>query len=186
MKNYNIQKITIAGLLIAIGIVIPAFSPLKVVMEPASFTLGSHIAIFIAMFISPGVAVAVVIGTTLGFFIGGFPLVIVIRAASHIIFAVLGAMWLRKSPIAEMKPLKVLLFSLAIAVIHGVAEYAVVSVFYFAGGMGEAYYTSGFMMTVVLLVGAGTVVHSMVDFAIAYGILLPLKKSKVFPRKIEN
>lgn len=68
----NTYQLALTGMLIAIGIVIPMFSPIKVVIEPASFTLASHVAVFIAMFISPSMAVAVSLGTTLGFFLGGF------------------------------------------------------------------------------------------------------------------
>ena len=91
----NTKTMVIAGLLCAVGIVIPMFSPIKVVLEPASFTLASHVAVFIAMFISPAVAVCVALGTTLGFFIGGFPIVVVMRALTHVIFAYFGAVYLK-------------------------------------------------------------------------------------------
>ena len=71
-RTRSVQKLTTAALLIAIGIIIPMFSPLKILIEPASFTLASHVAVMLAMFISPGVAGAVAVGTTLGFFFGGF------------------------------------------------------------------------------------------------------------------
>ena len=48
----NILKVVMAGLLCAVGIIIPMFSPLKIVIPPASFTVASHVAVFIAMFIS--------------------------------------------------------------------------------------------------------------------------------------
>lgn len=47
------KHITIAALLIAMGILIPMISPLKIILEPASFTLASHVATMIAMFLSP-------------------------------------------------------------------------------------------------------------------------------------
>ncbi len=83
-------------MLTAVGVIIPIFSPIKIILEPASFTLASHVAVFLSMFISPSVAVGVSIGTTLGFFLGGFPLVITLRAATHIIFAVSGSIILKK------------------------------------------------------------------------------------------
>ena len=42
--------------------------------------------------------------------------------------------------------------------------------------MGEGFYAKGFMFSVILLVGVGTIVHSMVDFIIAYVIYKPIKK----------
>jgi niacin transporter len=59
-------------------------------------------------------------------------------------------------------------------------ELVVVSVFYFYGGMGDLYYQHGFFMSVLLLVGLGTVVHSMVDFEISHVAVLALKKLRTF------
>ena len=47
------QFMTMTALLTAIAILIPIVMPFKIVIPPASYTLGSHIAIFIAMFLSP-------------------------------------------------------------------------------------------------------------------------------------
>ena len=41
--------------------------PFKIVIPPASYTLGSHVAIFIAMFLSPWMAIFVIIASSLGF-----------------------------------------------------------------------------------------------------------------------
>jgi len=169
--------LTISGLLIAVGIIIPMFSPVKIVIEPASFTLASHVAIFIAMFISPQVAIVVAIGTTLGFFFGGFPVIIVLRAATHVIFVTLGAFYLHKISKKELSAIRLRIFSFSIALIHALAEVIIVSIFYFGGNISEAYQTQGFFMSVFVLVGLGTVVHSMVDFEIARLILYPLEKN---------
>ena len=178
MNNRHIFKLTLSGLLIAIGIIIPMFSPIKVILEPASYTLASHVPIFIAMLLSPGMAVAVAIGTTLGFLFGGFPLVVVIRAASHVIFALLGALYVKKNPSIVSSALKLRVFSLIIALLHSVAEAAVAAVFYFTGSISTAYYQKGFAFSILLLVGLGTVIHSMVDFEIANIIMLALRLRK--------
>ena len=70
-SKINTRSMIISALLCAMGI-IPIFSPIKIIFEPASFTLASHVAIFIAMFISLRTALFVTIGTTLGFFLGDF------------------------------------------------------------------------------------------------------------------
>lgn len=167
MQRDRVSKLVLSALLCAIGIIIPMFSPLKIVLEPASFTLGSHIAIMIAMFVSPSVAVAVSLGTTLGFFFGGFPIVIVLRAATHVVFAFIGAVLLQKKPQLVRSVAQSLLFSLGIGIVHALCEVAVVSPFYFSDAMSTAYYAKGFVTSVLLLVGVGTVAHSMVDFALA-------------------
>ena len=168
LKTGKVQRLTISALLIAVGILIPMFSPVRFMMEPVSFTLGSHVAIFIAMFISPSVAVAVALGTTFGFFIGGFPIIIVMRALSHVLFALVGALILKKYPTIVKSPVKSQIFSLGIGIIHGAAEVAVVAVFYFTGNAAGTFYSQGFMQSIILLVGVGSVVHSMIDFALSY------------------
>lgn len=179
-KSGSIQKMTVAGLLIALGIIIPTFSPFKIIIGPASFTLASHVPIFIAMFVSPAVAIAVSIGTTLGFVFGGFPLVIVLRAASHVIFVSIGSYYLSRNPEITQSPAKLRVYSLLIGIIHALAEVLIVSIFFFGNYMTDAYYEGGFFYTVLLLVGIGGVVHSMVDFEIAWFITKAIsRKSEV-------
>jgi len=154
------------------------FSPVKIVIEPASFTLASHVPIFIAMFISPAVAVFVAIGTTIGFLFGGFPIIVVLRAATHIFFTLIGSLYIHKISKSNLSFVKLRIFSFCIAIIHAVGELVVVSVFYFNGNISPAHVEQGFTLSVLLLVGLGTVIHSMIDFEIARIILYPLKKQK--------
>jgi niacin transporter len=172
---------TAAALLIAIGILIPLISPFKISLEPASFTLASHVAIFLAIMIGPAVACVVTIGVFFGFFLS-FPLVIALRAASHIVFALVGSFYLkyRRDTLLSLK--KAHVFSFLIGVIHAICEVAVVFGFYFGSGM--AGYTS--VLMVVQLIGARSVVHSMVDFEIAYIIYRALRKQKGFSNLLSS
>ena len=85
-KSKN-QFMTLTAFLTALAIVIPLVMPIKIVIPPASFTLASHVAIFLAMFISPLMTGIVVIGSTIGFFMSGLPFIITLRALSHLLFA---------------------------------------------------------------------------------------------------
>ncbi|MGB4439595.1 MAG: hypothetical protein WBJ13_10330 [Sedimentibacter sp.] len=183
-RNNNLNSMVISALLCAIGIIIPIISPLKITMEPASFTLASHVAIFIAMFISPTTAIFVSIGTAAGFLLSGFPIVIVIRAASHIIFAVIGSLILKKHPNIIKSVKSSQLFSLGIGLIHGFCEVLVVIPFYFGNNMSSGYYAKGFVTSVILLVGVGTVVHSMIDFYLAQAIWKPVTKAVKLPKEV--
>lgn len=167
-----------AALLIAVGIVIPMFMPIKLLLEPASFTLGSHISVFLAMFISPVVAVLVAVGTTIGFIFGGFPPAVILRAATHVIFAFFGAVYLQKHPAIFDTNVKLRAFSLIIGIAHASCEVVAVGMLYFSGQMGAGYYQTGFIRSVLLLVGLGSVIHSMVDFEIALVIYKILRKQK--------
>ena len=73
---------------VCIGIVVPMLMP-KIVIGPMSFTLASHVAIFIAMFISPKLAAVVCLGTTLGFFMTT-PVIIALRLPAISVLPCLG------------------------------------------------------------------------------------------------
>ncbi len=177
MKNKKLYNMLIAAMLSAIGIIIPLFSPVKILLEPASFTLASHVAIYIAMFISPGVALSVAAGTTLGFLLAGFPPVVVVRAASHLVFAFVGSYILKKNSKIIDQTASMIIFALLISLLHATTEVLVVMPFYFGGGLTSGYYARGFLTSVILLVGLGTVVHSLIDFAIARVVWKPLRKT---------
>lgn len=168
----KIYTMTLSAILIAVGTVIPMFMP-KVIVGPMSFTLASHVAVMLALFISPSVAIAIALGTTLGFFIAGFPLVVVIRALSHVIWAFLGAYYVKKYPQTFESPLKTILFNLAIAGIHAVGEMIAVVPFYYGAGMD----VQTFCYMVFGLVGLGTIIHSSVDFGISLVVWKVLSKN---------
>jgi niacin transporter len=165
-RKISVERIALSGVLCAVGILIPMIFP-KIAFPPASFTLASHVPIFIAMFISPGVAAAVCLGTTLGFVFSGLPLPIWLRAATHILFALIGAAWIKKDPSVITDVKKSAVFAVVTGVIHALCEVLVLVPLFYNGGL-EAYEAGGFFYSVVLLVGVGTLIHSCIDFAIAW------------------
>lgn len=174
MRNNKIKTISISAILCAIGILIPMISPFKIIIEPASFTLASHVAIFIAIFVSPSVATSVALITALGFLLGGFPILIVLRALSHVIFAFIGAKYLQKHDKQFTNIFKIILFMIIISIIHAVSEVAFVLPFYTSSFNELVYYLFG-------LVGVGTFVHSCFDFIlslIVFRILLKVNDIK--------
>lgn len=175
-KSRGTESVVMAGLLCAMGIIIPMFMP-KIVLEPASFTLASHVPIYVAMFISPMVAFSVAVGTTIGFMMTGLPIIIVMRAFSHVIFVTLGALWLSKYSMNSN--FKVVVFAIVTSAIHAVSEFIVVSTFYFGGNISDKFYENGFFRSVIMLVFVGTFVHSIIDFIIAFIIIKPLSKTGV-------
>ena len=176
-RSQSIYRLAVAALLCAVGIMIPMVMPIKVYIPPMSFTLASHVAIFLAMCISPVIALAVSIGTTIGFVFSGLPVDVWLRALSHVVWAVGGAMWLKKFPNTFYHKVSNAMFCLALAVIHGFLELCVVFGLYLGGlaGMPEKFSDGGFV-AIVLLVGLGTVVHSCVDYAVSYLVWLPIRK----------
>lgn len=176
MKNHKVQTMVMSALLCAIGIIIPMVS-LSIRIEPMSFTLASHVALFIAMFISPVVGLAVSLGTTLGFLLKGFSIIIVLRALSHIVFVMVGALLLKKRPELLKNWSGIAFIGLLTAVIHAVMEVLVVTYFYFGGGVSEGFYSKGYVYSVLLIVGVGTVGHSIVDYVLSLLVWKPVSKA---------
>lgn len=186
MKKNSVKHLTIAALLVAMGIIIPMVMP-RITIGPASFTLASHVPLFIAMFFSPWMAIAVGLGTGFGFFLSATP-IIALRALSHILFAVIGALFLQKYPTIVLSKNKFVLFNghfqlfnFVIGLIHSAAELAVVSVFYTMGNMPETYYAQGYIYSIFLLMGIGGLIHSLIDYNIAYFVANALSKQFDIP-----
>lgn len=164
-QKQTTRDLVIASLLTALGILIPMIMPIKIIIGPASYTFGSHIPVIMSMFRSPKIAAIVAVGTTIGFVAAGFPITIVLRALSHIVFAVIGAIYLQKAKGALTKLSSRTLFSFIINLIHAVSEVLVV---YVLTVMGTSAATDNFLFTLIVLVGVGTLVHGMIDFELSY------------------
>ena len=141
------QFMTLTAFLTALAIVIPLVMPIKIVIPPASFTLASHVAIFLAMFI------------------------ITLRALSHLLFGIIGALYLQKHPETLDSQKKTWIFNFVLALIHAFGEVVVCILFYTT----TAYPANAFYI-LFGLVGFGTIIHSMVDFVIAKFVYQALKK----------
>ncbi len=90
------------------------------------------------MFFSPGIAITVALGTTFGFFLTT-PVIIALRALSHLIFAVIGSYFAKetrnrfKNGQFTLANWRFQSFNFVIGIIHSIAEMLVVSVFFFVG-----------------------------------------------------
>ena len=174
-RNKSILRMCVAALLVAVGIVIPTFFP-KIYIPPAgSATLASHVAIFLAAFISPMAAAVVSLGTTLGFQLSGFPFPVVLRALTHIVWAFLGALWLKKHPDLLYRPVHSAVFCAVIAVVHALLETGVVTLLFVQGSVADQ---GGLWLTVLLPVGIVTLVHSTVDYILSLLVWRPLRRIK--------
>lgn len=163
MKSFKTKSLAFTAILISFGILIPLIMPVKIVIGPASFTLASHLPIFLAMFISMPVAIMVALGTALGFLFAGFPIIIVLRALSHILFAVIGAVMVQQSSKWLEKPIKTLLLALFLNLLHGLAEFFIVYELTVTSSTSLNY-----LWSLLLLVGLGSLIHGTMDFYLAY------------------
>lgn len=164
--------LSLTAFLTALAIVIPIMMPAKIVIPPASFTLASHVPIFIALFLSPLMTLIVIIGSSLGFLMAGFDIIIILRALSHLVFGISGALFLKKFPKILESPVKTTLFNIILGIIHALSE-VFVCLLYF----NSTVYPSGNIFYIIfVLVGLGTFIHSLIDFSIAKFIFNHLQK----------
>lgn len=166
------KNMVLTALLIAIGIIIPVyFGFLRVTLPPAfTATIMAHVPIFIAMFISPWSALFTAIGTTIGFCFTTPP-VVAVRAASHVIFALLGALMIEKRQ-------NLVLVGVVTALLHALFEALVVYLFFVFGlttpNTGESILYAAFYIT-----GIGTLLHDIIDYVIACMLGFALVKAKM-------
>ncbi len=169
-KRLNTKNMVITALLIAFGIIIPtAFGFLRVILPPAfTATLTAHVPIVVAMFISPASAIFTAIGTAIGFLISGLDMVVTVRAASHIVFAVVGAYMLKNK-------MNIITVAVVTAILHALCEAVVVYVFLAMGWItsSESYLKFAFFTT-----GIGTLIHHTIDYIIAVVLVKALQKTK--------
>ncbi|HLQ39767.1 MAG TPA: hypothetical protein VK118_02240 [Tetragenococcus sp.] len=179
MKKNSVHQLTLSALLIALAVIIPMVMP-RIVIGPASFTLASHVPLFIAMFFSPQMAIAVALGTFAGFLMTS-PFIIAMRALSHIVFAVIGSLYLQKNPRIVDDNKKFQLYNFVIAVIHSAIEMLVVAAFYLIGGSTQVSYDGNMLVFLFGFMGLGGLVHSLVDYNLAFFVVKPLSKSFEIP-----
>lgn len=173
VKTIRTKDMVIAALLTSLSILIPNVFP-TIPLGPFTATFASHLPTIISMFISPVVALATSVGSLFGFVIkcAGSPWVIA-RAAMHIPFAMLGVYMLKKH-------CNIYITGLVTMVVHAVLE--VVAVLPFLGMMPMTPKTiSLFGMEISLgwatVILIGTMLHHIIDFAIALAVIPALKKA---------
>ncbi|HBM79670.1 MAG: ECF transporter S component [Clostridiales bacterium] len=152
----KLKELTIGAMLTALAIIIPIqFSFLRIVIPPFSATLAAHVPMLLSMLISPPVALMVGVGSTIGFLLSS-PVYVAARAASHIVAGYVGAVMIKHG-----KP-AIVAYALTLP-IHAVLEVLAVIPF------GWTAYK------VLVVVGAGTVIHHIVDSAIALSLAYALQ-----------
>lgn len=171
--NKKTKELALASILTALSVLI-TYSPLKLVLPFFTLTLGAHVPTMLAIFVGPWVTVMTVIGSCIGFFLtipAPNSIIVVTRAATHIIFALAGIAMLKKN-------YNIVLIIAVTAVLHALLE-------------GIAVY----ILTPIVLEGAtaaltaggiaalGTVLHHIIDTGITAPILIALTKAKIIKRR---
>ena len=169
------KDMVISALLIAIGILIPMIftgPPFRIDLGVYTATIMAHVPVIIAMFISPATAVFTTFGTTIGFFFTA-PIVVAVRAASHVVFAILGAFLIKKG-------MRAIPLCIITGIIHAVLEGIVVMIFFKSGSSAPPEGYSADLTIWITIVG--TLAHHCVDFIIAYIVGKGLARAKALPQ----
>ncbi len=163
------KRMTTTALLTALAIIIPLVMPVKFLFPGFTATLASHTPLIIAMFIGPVSAVVVAIGSAIGFLFAFPDPLVATRAAMHVFFVLAGALMLQKHA-------NLYLVIAATLVIHTLSDMA--TVYIAAELFGISAFLKGESMAIVqAVIGAGTSIHHLIDFAIALAIIAPLHKA---------
>ncbi len=172
-KKRTLRQLMLGAMLMGLGIVIPIVMPAKIVIGPASFTLASHVPVMAAMFFSPYLTVFVALGTAIGFLLAIPVATIWLRALTHLVSMGIGAFVLAKMPDLVNKRVKFQIFNLLLGIFHAALEVLVVWIFY---AVGMAPLEPQALLGLLLLIGFGGIIQSMIDFNLAFMLCKFLSK----------
>jgi len=179
VKRIDAKVVALSGILTGMSIMWIAIMPVYIDLGMWSFTLFSHIFIFIALLIDPVTAILVTVGTVLGFFFKGASVPVLMRAGSHIIFVLYAAFFLEYVKVDRL--FKLIIFVLSTAIVHALFEALAVIL---AISLG-VYATVPNATAIWGVTFGATIAHSIIDtlaaLAVFSAIRIPLKmKTKVF------
>ena len=167
--NKKTRELTLAAILTALSILI-TYSPVKLVLPFFTLTLGAHVPTLLAMFVSPWVTIMTVIGSCRGFFMtipAPNAIIVVTRAATHLVFALLGYQMIKKN-------WNIWLIILVTAFIHALTEGVTVYLLTPIILKGEQA-----AITAAAIAFSGTALHHLIDCAITAPIAAALGRGKV-------
>ncbi|OQB16102.1 MAG: Niacin transporter NiaX [Firmicutes bacterium ADurb.Bin193] len=164
------SELVMTALLTSIAVIIPLIVPLKIVLPPFTATFASHVPLILAMFINPAAAISVALGSALGFFFAMGPIgpVVAARAAMHVFFVAIGSYMIKKR-------FNLYLVIFATMILHSASDMLIVYLLFKL--FGQTAIIGGYTMQFVqIIIGVGTSLHHLVDFAITMVIYYPLSK----------
>lgn len=167
------KELALAAILTALSLLI-TYSPLKLVLPFFTLTLGAHVPTMLAVFVGPWVTVMTVVGSCLGFFLtipAPNSIIVVARAATHLIFAFAGMEMLKKK-------YNIVLVIIVTAILHALAEGIVVYLL-----TPIILDNSTAALTAGGIAALGTIIHHAIDTAITAPILFSLTKAKIIKRR---
>lgn len=159
--NKKLKRLTLAVMLSALGIIIPIIMPKIRISDAASYTLASHVPLFIACFIGYDITILVGLFIGIGFFISTTP-VIAVRAFSHLLWAIPLAFILKKDKEKIFNLKYNIIICIIVSLFHALFECLVVIPFY-TTKLNLNY----IIFSIILPIGLGGFIHSIIDYIIS-------------------
>ncbi len=175
--EFTTKNIILAAVLSGLSLLFPLIFP-RIDIGITSVTLFSHLAIMIGVFVNPFVAVFTCIGALGAFAITNAPPTVLARAASHIVFAVVGSVLFHYGK--GYKGISFYAVAGMITVLHAVFEMlaALFALLLGAAGTLNAY-------QILIVVGVITCAHSLFDYAFAVLIYNALSAAKLVNNRFD-
>ena len=164
------KELVLASILTALSILI-TYSPGKLNLGFFTLTVGAHVPTFIALFISPWVVAMTVLGSCLGFFMtipAPNNIVVVVRAATHIFFALVGYGLIKKGKVPII--FTILITAVIHAILEGISVYTLTPL---------VIPTEVAINSATAIALSGTFVHHLLDAVICIPIIKALKNAKI-------
>ena len=175
--EFTTKNMILAAVLTGLSLLFPLIFP-RIDIGITSVTPFSHLAIMIGVFLNPFVALFTCMGALGAFLITGANLMVLMRATSHIIFAVVGSIFFFKGK--GYKGVSFYAVCGIITLLHAIGEMAAALIALAIGVAGalDAY-------QILVVIGLITCAHSIVDYSFAVIIYNTLRSAKLVDNRFD-
>lgn len=154
----------ISSIVIGMSILIPFYTPFKLVIPPASYILFSYIPVFLALYYSRSLALCAVLCMSIALYGTHFPLSIVAECLSHLLLAIVGSLYIRNHADILNSVRSYIPFCIRMACLLALGEMSVSMLIFFI----KHNITPNTIFVALILVGGVALVHSFIDGMTGY------------------
>lgn len=154
----------ISSIVIGMSILIPFYTPFKLVIPPASYILFSYVPVFLALYYSRRLALSAVFCMSIALYSTHYPLSIVAECLSHLLLAIIGSTYIKNHADILSSVRSYIPFCIRMACLVALGEMGVSMFIFFI----KHDITPNTVFVALILVGGVALVHSFIDGMIGY------------------
>lgn len=154
----------ISSIVIGISILIPFYTPFKLVIPPASYILFSYVPVFLALYYSWRLALFAVLCMSIALYSTHYPLSIVAECLSHLLLAIIGSTYIKNHADVLNSVRSYIPFCIRMACLVALGEMGVSMLIFFI----KHDITPNTIFVALILVGGVALVHSFIEGMIGY------------------